>query len=116
MSKLDWREERGIFRIVNQRLARHDKNFENGYLHSILARRGNRFVVSVHADRPSDMPGYTEQYTYHVVVEIAWRDGVKGVRTISHHEAGYNVYDGPFRCSSCLADIKSGGVGGADTW
>lgn len=110
MAQFDYHEERNIFRIVNQRLAGHDKNFEQGYLHSILFRRGNRFVVSVHADRPSDLPvtpGAVEQYTYHVVMEIAWRDGVKGVRTLYQHEAGYNVFDGPFRCSSCLGEFPA---------
>lgn len=105
MAKLDWREEQAIFRIVNQRLARHDKNFEHGYLHSILFRRGNRFVVSVHANRPSDMPDRTEQYTYHLVMEFAWKDGVRGIRTLYQHEAGCNVYDGPFRCGSCLTEF-----------
>jgi hypothetical protein len=108
MAKFDLREESAIYRIVNQRLARRDKHFEHGYLHSILFRRGNRFVVSVHADRPDPRPWEpdgVEQYTWHVVMEIAWRDGVKGIRTLYDHEAGYNVYDGPFRCSACLSEF-----------
>ena len=108
MARFTLEEEETIAGVAREAVQKRYQEAERIGAFSIVWRRHPYFVVIVWLTRDIDEELY-EQYNYHIVFKVIFKQGKRYLRIVDIHEGGSNTWAGPFRCGSCFYEVKKAG-------
>jgi hypothetical protein len=108
MARFTLEEEERIATVAREEIQKRHQEAERIGAFSIVWRRHPYFAAGVWLTRDIDEELY-EQYTYHLVFQVVFKHGGRYLRTVDVHEGGSNTWVGPFRCGSCISEVKKAG-------